>query len=68
LFAEGAFQWGSEGGESFVRFFDASRGTLSEPQLVQQRFIKHLGKSCAAVFEPLGFALDGEIALTAASF
>jgi len=27
-----------------------------------------MGKSCAAVFEPLGFALDGEIALTAGPF
>ena len=68
LFAQGAFQWASEGGESLVRFFDASRGTLSDPQLVQQAFRKHMGKSCAAVFEPLGFALDGEIALTAGPF
>jgi hypothetical protein len=68
LFTQGTFQWGSDSGESFVRFFDADRGTLSDSQLVPEAFSRHLGKRCAAVIEPLGFALDGEIALTAAPF
>jgi hypothetical protein len=59
---------GSDFGESFVRFFDAGRRTLSDPQLIPEAFSKHLGKRCAAVIEPLGFALKGEIALTAAPF
>lgn len=68
LFAQGVFQWGSDFGESFVRFFDAGRGTLSEPQLVPEAFSKRTGQTCAAVIEPLGFALDGEVVLTAAPF
>jgi hypothetical protein len=68
LFAQGVFQWGSDVGESFVRFFDADRGTLSDPQLIPEAFSKRTGQPCAAVIEPLGFALDGEIVLTAAPF
>jgi len=68
LFAQGVFQWGSDFGESFVRFFDAVRGTLSDPQLIPEAFSKRTGQPCAAVIEPLGFALDGEIILTAAPF
>ena len=68
LFAQGVFQWGSDFGESFVRFFDAVRGTLSDPQLIPEAFSKRTGQPCAAVIEPLGFALDGEIILTAEPF
>jgi len=68
LFWQGVFQWGSDGGESFVRLFDAGRGTMSDTQLIPEAFSKRTGQACAAVIGPLGFALDGEIVLTAAPF
>ncbi len=68
LFAQGVFQWGSDFGGSFVRFFDAYSGAMSDAQLIDEAFSKRVGKNCSAVIEPLGFALDGEIVLTAAPF
>jgi hypothetical protein len=68
LFTQGIFQWGSDMGESFVRFFDAARGTLSDPRFISAALSKRAGKKCAAVIEPLGFAAGGEIVLSAAPF
>jgi hypothetical protein len=69
LFAQGVFQWGSDFGGSFVRFFDAYSGAMSDAQLIDEAFSKRTRQTtCAAVIEPLGFALDGEIVLTAAPF
>lgn len=68
LFAQGVFQWGTDAGVSFVRFFDAATATMSDTQLIDNSFTAHMGKSCAAVIEPLGFASDGEIALAVSPF
>ena len=68
LFAQGVFQWGSDAGQSFLRFFDADLDVMSDPQLVPEAFSKRAGRTCAAVIEPLGFAPDGQIVLTAAPF
>jgi len=68
LFAQSVFQWGSDAGESFVRLFDADRGTLSDPQFSSQAFSKRAGKSCAAVIEPLGFSSEGQVILQASPF
>jgi len=68
LFTQGVFQWASDVGEGSVRLLDAARGTLSDSQLIPKAFSKRAGKNCSAVIEPLGFAPDGEIALTAAPF
>jgi hypothetical protein len=68
LFAQGVFQWGSDAGQSFLRFFDADLDVMSDPQLIPEAFSKRAGRTCAAVIEPLGFAPDGQIVVTAAPF
>jgi hypothetical protein len=52
VFAQGVFQWGSAAGQSFLRFFDAHRGAMSDPQLIPEAFSKRAGRTCAAAIEP----------------
>lgn len=68
LLTQGVFQWGSDAGVSSVRFYDAATDAMSDAQLIDKSFSEHMGKSCAAVIEPLGFASDGEIALAISPF
>jgi hypothetical protein len=68
LFTQGIFQWGTDTAENFVRFFDARRATLSDENFIAEAFSKHLNRTCVSVLEPKGFALDGEIILSAAPF
>lgn len=68
LFTEGIFQWGTDSAENFVRFFDAGRATFSDENFIDQAFSSYLNRTCISVLEPKGFALDGEIILSAGPF
>jgi hypothetical protein len=68
LFTEGVFQWGTDTAEIFVRFFDAGRATFSDENFIAKAFSNHLNRTSIPVLEPKGFALDGEIILSAAPF
>jgi len=68
LFAQGAFQWGSDVGESFARLFDADHGIMSDTQFIPEAFSKRAGKNCAVVIEPLGFSPQGQVVLRASPF
>jgi hypothetical protein len=68
LLAQGSWQWGSDFGETRVRIYDADSGSLSSEALVDEAFRRQVGKTCAAVFQPVGFSSGGKIIVTAAPF
>jgi len=68
LVAHGVFQWGSDWGQRFVRFYNAESGAISEPELVDAAFSARAGTSCAVAVEPLGFSEYGQLVLKASPF
>ncbi len=68
LLAQGFWQYGSDVGRSSVRIYDADSDRLSSEGLVDEAFSQHVGKRCAASFEPLGFSRDGNAVVKAEPF
>ena len=68
LVAQGVFQWGSDTGQGFVRFYNAESGAISDPELVDAAFSARAGTNCAVVIEPLGFSEYGQLVLKASPF
>lgn len=68
LVAQGVFQWGSDFGTSFVRFYNAESGAISDPELVDAAFRARAGTTCAVVIEPRGFSEYGQFVLKASPF
>jgi hypothetical protein len=68
LLAQGVWQWGSDAGGIMVRIYDAESKNLSRGSLVDEALSRHVGKNCAGVFYPVGFASSGQVVLTAGPF
>jgi hypothetical protein len=68
LLAQGSWQYGSDVGGTHVRIYDADSGSLSNASLVDEAFSRYVGKTCAAMLQPVGFSSSGKIIVTAASF
>jgi hypothetical protein len=61
LLAEGAWEWGSDVFGSMTRIYDADSKTLSKDSLVDQVFLKTLGRDCVAILRPAGFSASGSV-------
>lgn len=68
LIGQGLWQYGSDFGATIVQTYDADSETLSNKFLVDDAFSKYAGKQCVSVFQPAGFALNGEVIVTAGPY
>lgn len=68
LLAQGSWQYFSDVGGTRVRIYDADSGSLSSESIVDEAFSRYVGKTCAGIFQPVGFSSSGKIIVTAAPF
>jgi hypothetical protein len=68
LLAQGSWQYFSDVGETRVRIYDADSGSLSSGSIVDEAFSRYVRKTCAGIFQPVGFSSSGKIIVTAAPF
>jgi len=65
LLAQGFWQYGSDVGGTRVRIYDADSDNLSSESLMDEAFSRYVGKTCAAIFQPLGFSRNGSAVVRA---
>ncbi len=68
LIGQGLWQYGSDFGATIVQTYDADSEMLSSKFLVEDAFRKYAGKQCVSVFQPVGFATNGGVVVTAGPY